>query len=338
MGMNQYYRPHLDALKGLAILLMVMGHVLAWSYSDSSFLHRQIVALPSNLAYSAIVYKIIYSFHMPLLFFVSGYLFFKTNDWTRNYLWITIKKRTQRILIPYVITGFILLAYKGYYGYWFLQVLYILNIIVAIEMYLLRKKKCNGLLEVVMHILVWLFLLVIQKISPINDSGKILYLSNLMSSYPAFVCGVMMKKYDMEQMLKNQYVNIGMLCVFIVSFIGFEYLDLQGVSFHLLRFIRYIALIIFLWNLFVYYSDRMENGFLSYLGKITLQIYLFHLFFVMIFSQVGDFIVSINDMCTNVVFQILYSLIISLVSIFFCIIVSKVLLANKFLNTLLLGK
>ena len=74
MSTNKLYFAHLDALKGLSILLMVMGHALAWSYEDESFLHQKMLYLNNNLLYSSLLYKVIYSFHMPLLFFYKWVL------------------------------------------------------------------------------------------------------------------------------------------------------------------------------------------------------------------------------------------------------------------------
>lgn len=68
----------LDVLKGLAILLMVLGHV------------------------STPLTNFIFSFHMPLFFFVSGYLY-KERDFKT-----TIRRNFKKILVPYLVTGLII--------------------------------------------------------------------------------------------------------------------------------------------------------------------------------------------------------------------------------------
>lgn len=40
------YYPYLDVLKGIAILLMVMGHVIPWTL-DKSFIHQPVLSLES---------------------------------------------------------------------------------------------------------------------------------------------------------------------------------------------------------------------------------------------------------------------------------------------------
>ena len=49
-----------------------------------------------------VVDEYLYNFHMPLFFFVSGYLFYKTDSVERYSYLHYIKKRSWRLLIPYV--------------------------------------------------------------------------------------------------------------------------------------------------------------------------------------------------------------------------------------------
>lgn len=53
----------IDTIKGVAILLVVWGHFIQFIYvgSDSYF--------------DNIIFKVIYSFHMPLFAIISGYLY-----------------------------------------------------------------------------------------------------------------------------------------------------------------------------------------------------------------------------------------------------------------------
>lgn len=75
----------IDMAKGLGILLVILGHV---------------PTVPEELK------KVIYSFHIPLFFFISGYLYnsIKYNSFT---LIEFIKSRVQRYIVPYFVIGFI---------------------------------------------------------------------------------------------------------------------------------------------------------------------------------------------------------------------------------------
>jgi fucose 4-O-acetylase-like acetyltransferase len=67
----------LDLLKGIGILLMILGHM----------------HLPGRLT------TFIFSFHMPLFFFVSGYLY------RDKPIAEIIQSNAQKILLPYIVTG-----------------------------------------------------------------------------------------------------------------------------------------------------------------------------------------------------------------------------------------
>lgn len=73
----------IDIAKGLGIIAVVIGHI----YHDE------------------IIYNWLYSFHMPLFFFVAGYLY-KQKDMLPD-----LKRRVQTIAIPYFSLGSIVLLY-----------------------------------------------------------------------------------------------------------------------------------------------------------------------------------------------------------------------------------
>jgi len=61
----------LDLAKGILIVLVVLGHSIQFSLGT--------VWTLSNQFYYDIVFKTIYSFHMPLFMLISGYLFYNSN-------------------------------------------------------------------------------------------------------------------------------------------------------------------------------------------------------------------------------------------------------------------
>lgn len=70
-------------------------------------------SIPLNWEIPRAIYKadvFLYTFHMPLFFFVSGYLFYKTKSFERYTFGAYIKKRSFRLMLPYVVltvVGFI---------------------------------------------------------------------------------------------------------------------------------------------------------------------------------------------------------------------------------------
>lgn len=62
----------IDLIKGIAIFLVVFGHSI--QYGSGSYF------LKSGLFFQNNVFKVIYSFHMPLFMLVSGFLFYSSKD------------------------------------------------------------------------------------------------------------------------------------------------------------------------------------------------------------------------------------------------------------------
>jgi fucose 4-O-acetylase-like acetyltransferase len=107
--------PAVDAVRGLAILLVVIGHAVQSSVADF---------------HSNPVWQIIYAFHMPLFMAVSGYVAGKVDLW----------QKFKHLVIPFVswyLVGYLLVtgvALQDYiwrwivnpdYGLWFLWALFL---------------------------------------------------------------------------------------------------------------------------------------------------------------------------------------------------------------------
>ena len=65
----------IDALKGFAILTVVIGHCITDSLSSQTF--------PECAALLQMMGDAIYSFHMPLFFMISGYVFYLTKSYRK---------------------------------------------------------------------------------------------------------------------------------------------------------------------------------------------------------------------------------------------------------------
>lgn len=69
----------IDSIRGFAILLVVIGHVIQRNYVDFD---------------NNILFKYIYSFHMPLFMFISGYVMYGKN--------IVLSRRFYGLVIPFI--------------------------------------------------------------------------------------------------------------------------------------------------------------------------------------------------------------------------------------------
>lgn len=113
----------LDNLKGFLIILVVLGHAVQCINPD--FQHD-------------ILFRYIYSFHMPLFIFVSGYACYR-----KSIGWDMIKKRFLQLMIPYAAWSLIICLTQGHYrlwemfiyperSLWFLYALFFITIIHAV--------------------------------------------------------------------------------------------------------------------------------------------------------------------------------------------------------------
>ena len=113
---------HIDALRGVAIILVVLGHALQTYLKD----------MDSNL-----LFRYIYSFHMPLFMFISGYVTFGKNiDIRKKFLtlavpffaWYQVQYLLHSVIfqehlkyVPYMVQ----LLVSPDFGLWFLWVLFL---------------------------------------------------------------------------------------------------------------------------------------------------------------------------------------------------------------------
>jgi len=76
----------IDALKGYAIILVILGHVIGFTELNN---------FKSNF-----LFILIYSFHMPFLLALSGYLVYGKSI---NPAWAFIAKKFKGLFIPYLV-------------------------------------------------------------------------------------------------------------------------------------------------------------------------------------------------------------------------------------------
>ena len=147
MLQEKNYYIEFDILKGFGILLVFLGH---------SFMLKGLNLIESNL-WNYYIYKLIYSFHMPLFFFISGFTVKRDYNLKQFYF-----SKIKRLLIPYIfinIVDFILrksfqnlvntssLSFREVFLFggkttWFIYTLFILLLIFpVIDKYIYKKNK-----------------------------------------------------------------------------------------------------------------------------------------------------------------------------------------------------
>jgi fucose 4-O-acetylase-like acetyltransferase len=141
----------IDALRGLAIFLVVAGHAIplaaAVSHAGAGLVPLDAGLWTPAAAVGGVPYTLIYSFHMPLFAFISGYVMRPARE---DPLGAQILRRVQTLLVPffawallrYVVPfggqgaapsglgGAMVDALLGRDGLWFLYALFICTVIV----------------------------------------------------------------------------------------------------------------------------------------------------------------------------------------------------------------
>lgn len=132
---------YIDILKGIAIILVVMGHMFV-PYTDY-------LQSPVN--------QMIYSVHMPLFIFLSGLVFRLSQS--KKVIRTTIIKRVLSLLLPFFCFSAVycfsknisyidmLLKNELHNGYWFTLVLFEIILISIIVEYVLTFIKQGGKIE-----------------------------------------------------------------------------------------------------------------------------------------------------------------------------------------------
>ncbi|MDO4975929.1 MAG: acyltransferase family protein [Eubacteriales bacterium] len=97
MQQRKYY-DEITIAKGIGILLVVLGHAIKQIGVEDSI--------------STTILQVIYSFHMPLFFVLSGFVSVKILSYEGKEYGSFLKKRACRLLIPYFVVGILYLPLK----------------------------------------------------------------------------------------------------------------------------------------------------------------------------------------------------------------------------------
>ncbi len=101
-GKANYYE-ELNIMKGIAAILVVLGHAIMQTGIE-------------NMGFS-VLYSVLYSFHMPLFFFASGFLstkIFSFSSWKERNSYV--KNRFLRLMLPYFAMGVLYLPARWLMG------------------------------------------------------------------------------------------------------------------------------------------------------------------------------------------------------------------------------
>ena len=140
---------YIDALRALAIFLVVVGHIYLFGFGYY------------GADYGSSYCQYIYQFHMPLFFFISGFVLCKEN---KTWGLLDLKKVAVGKFLPLVVTPLIFMTVVSYayghnildslsdpskYGYWFTFTLYAFLFLNAAILTLVSRFGFNKMGETV---------------------------------------------------------------------------------------------------------------------------------------------------------------------------------------------
>lgn len=320
---------YIDSIKGLAIFLMVMGHALFCCLEGTGVDIAHVVPeAPSNLLYAAGLGNFIYSFHMGLFFFISGFLTYKDRF---DYKHLLIS-RSKRLLVPYIV-----LLLLGQY-YWFLFSLWQISLVASLLIGVLGlMKKRSPLLDLI-FVIGSFFALDLFFNLPLFafDKPDLRY---GMYFYMPFCFGMLVRKYKCIEDYIHSNPNVPLLCylaLFLMTY--FTWPSWKGFSpTTLSTLFLSTAASLFIFDWFKSGINRYLDKGLSYIGSKTMQIYILHVFFLPHFSQLGEYWIN-TDCGSCLMTQIVYSMVCSSIVIIIALLVSSVMERSILIRNVFFGQ
>lgn len=200
-----------DAVKGILIILVVLGHCLQYGFGDDYS--------NSNLFFDDMLFRTIYSFHMPLFMLISGYFF---NPKGKNHLQY-LRKRFQSIGIPLVFYAVLsifiqqILSHTSnlfsihnfvstlIFGLWFLSSI-LLNCILVVSFEAISKMIRHDISILLMFLFAVTIFFIPDQFFPATHKFM----------YPYFLCGYLIKRHrgTIEMPISEKYQQIVVVLLF----------------------------------------------------------------------------------------------------------------------------
>jgi len=268
--------PYITLLQAFAFLCVVLGHALSLYSRTGWYRHWHYVPTLHHIN------QVIYNFHMPLFFFLSGFLLFKTTQGI--FSWFAYnKKRFNRLIITYYLAGifycipakayinplksgqpleemsylFLTLKYPDYL--WFLISLFFTSL--AFTTFIKTPLRKYPWLLIILFIIFNQF----PQYLGLHEMFVRKVMINLIYFYLGYLCA-----QHLDTIIK--YINIKSICLLLIAaFISFctYYRNLSAALFILFFFALF-------YNLSQHYSKLSEIKIIRFISDNMLLLYIFH--------------------------------------------------------------
>lgn len=285
---------YFDVLKGIAIYMVVMGHVLTFCIRGID---------------SAIVFKAIGLIHMPLFFFISGYFTLKQTENERLRI-PDMWKRFLQLIVPMVVVSSLWIYYfphsglqsplkstwSGLWldlwknGYWFTLTLFLINLIYILTISIANRFKNPHRALATLSLIIGITLFTVN--CHVNEEiANVIELPFVSKYYIVFMAGALCRAYPgtfNKITSSSGWFTCALLAGALLSYYVFypwEFPEMPTET----RDICQIAIHICLAIIGVYLARPWAEsvsptnrwlGLWCYLGRKSLAIYLLHYFFL----------------------------------------------------------
>lgn len=273
--------------------------------------------------YNAITVRIISSLHMPIFFFVAGYLLNKTGK---------IKSKFQRLIIPFFFWGGIYIFYKNsnierlffeefHAGYWFTLCLFYFYLIMyschKIETY--YKARKYSYISAIIIIIIIILLMCAEN----ENVNNLLCFPFFKKYFIYFLAGNLLSKNIIKANIIFSKHALIIYTLFYISifpyYLNYHFIAMNFISQTMISF----SILFFTFALAKKISERKPTNYcitiLSNIGKYSLSIYLLHYFFLSITNQTF-FVNKIEESNINLFLKLILYSFIALIIIGLCII------------------
>ena len=285
---------------------------------------------------------------MPLFIFCSG-LVMKNSDITLRETLLDIYKRFRLLIVPFLVIGisFALISDKTpadflskgmKLGYWYLLTLFELYLLHHIYLHISKIWKSRRTSMLFDLLLGGVIYVIIYKIYSGKEAEEICWQNTLswlqlVRYYPYYFLAVIIRKYNiLDIIVSNKWIYCLSLCTCIVILYANEHnIHIYGRS-----FILPIALLITIMCMMklVAQSDlRVIKRILSYVGKNTLDIYLFHYFVLATFPM--PYIAEILDKNNGIVLSLILITPLVVATTVFSLVLGKILRSSEIINKII---
>jgi len=276
-----------DALKGILIVLVVLGHSIQASMMKlgGSFVDDYL-------------WNLIYSFHMPAFIAISGFLAFRKNvtgGGIRNWFLI-VWRRFRQLMVPFILWSIALFFVNHnvpkIYDYilypekslWFLWALFFITVIFTAVDDLASKLKVRQ--EIAMAVC-WVVLIGVMFLMP---NAKLFGVEYVAYYFFYYVLGYYLHKYSDQLIVRKGFIIaiLGLLWFTLGSIYSTQGLPKQlqcvplipsSILYYIYRITTAVVAIFFFFSLAMRTMDK-EGGLISLavtMGKVSLGIYAVHM-------------------------------------------------------------